>query len=73
MGHTWIIDLETKLNILVVLGHATGLRTLLHSAAITTVDWHPTLPLFITGSADNSVRFGHVRVVWRYLSASCFA
>ncbi|XP_021806799.1 WD repeat-containing protein 91-like [Prunus avium] len=39
-----------------VRGHAIGLRTLLHSAAITTVDWHPTLPLFITGSADNSVR-----------------
>ncbi|BFG20685.1 hypothetical protein CerSpe_069600 [Prunus speciosa] len=55
MGRTWIIDLETKLNIL-VRGHAIGLRTLPHSAAITTVDWHPTLPLFVTGSADNSVR-----------------
>ncbi|CAL9008794.1 unnamed protein product [Prunus brigantina] len=40
----------------VVRGHAIGLRTLPHSAAITTVDWHPTLPLFVTGSADNSVR-----------------
>ncbi|XP_034205439.1 WD repeat-containing protein 91 homolog [Prunus dulcis] len=39
-----------------VRGHAIGLRTLPHSAAITTVDWHPTLPLFVTGSADNSVR-----------------
>ncbi|KAM5557499.1 hypothetical protein ABKV19_024730 [Rosa sericea] len=40
-----------------VRGHATnGLRTLPHSAAITTVDWHPTLPIFLTGSADNSVR-----------------
>ncbi|KAL9691982.1 hypothetical protein QQ045_012411 [Rhodiola kirilowii] len=33
-----------------------GMRTLPHSAAITTVDWHPTLPIFLTGSADNSVR-----------------
>ncbi|XP_021288482.1 WD repeat-containing protein 91 homolog isoform X1 [Herrania umbratica] len=39
-----------------VRGHSNGLRTLLHSAAITTVDWHPTLPIFLTGSADNSVR-----------------
>ncbi|KAL6132097.1 hypothetical protein ACLB2K_070468 [Fragaria x ananassa] len=40
-----------------VRGHATnGLKTLPHSAAITTVDWHPTLPIFLTGSADNSVR-----------------
>ncbi|XP_024027553.1 WD repeat-containing protein 91 [Morus notabilis] len=33
-----------------------GLKTLAHTAAITTVDWHPTLPIFLTGSADNSVR-----------------
>ncbi|XP_030535524.1 WD repeat-containing protein 91 homolog isoform X2 [Rhodamnia argentea] len=33
-----------------------GLRTLPHSASVTTVDWHPTLPIFLTGSADNSVR-----------------
>ncbi|XP_028960038.1 uncharacterized protein [Malus domestica] len=39
-----------------VRGHANGLRTLPHSAAVTTVDWHPTLPIFLTGSADNSVR-----------------
>nr|XP_015878316.2 WD repeat-containing protein 91 homolog isoform X1 [Ziziphus jujuba var. spinosa] len=39
-----------------VRGHTNGLRTLPHAAAITTVDWHPTLPLFLTGSADNSVR-----------------
>ncbi|KAG7981397.1 hypothetical protein I3843_05G231900 [Carya illinoinensis] len=39
-----------------VRGHRNGLRTLPHSAAITTVDWHPTLPIFVTGSADNSVR-----------------
>ncbi|XVF53483.1 hypothetical protein PTKIN_Ptkin05aG0102900 [Pterospermum kingtungense] len=39
-----------------VRGHSNGLRSLPHSAAITTVDWHPTLPIFLTGSADNSVR-----------------
>ncbi|WCJ36756.1 hypothetical protein M5689_017937 [Euphorbia peplus] len=33
-----------------------GLRSLPHTAPITTVDWHPTLPIFLTGSADNSVR-----------------
>ncbi|XP_031504214.1 uncharacterized protein LOC116266897 [Nymphaea colorata] len=33
-----------------------GLKTLPHSACITTVDWHPTLPIFLTGSADHSVR-----------------
>ncbi|KAI6672407.1 hypothetical protein NL676_000313 [Syzygium grande] len=35
---------------------ASGLRTLPHGASVTTVDWHPTLPIFLTGSADNSVR-----------------
>lgn len=39
-----------------VRGHMNGWRTLPHNAAITTVDWHPTLPIFLTGSADNSVR-----------------
>ncbi|XP_057951142.1 uncharacterized protein LOC131145967 isoform X2 [Malania oleifera] len=39
-----------------VRGYMDGMRTLPHSAAITTVDWHPTLPIFLTGSADNSVR-----------------
>uniref|UniRef100_A0A5B6Z005 Anaphase-promoting complex subunit 4 WD40 domain-containing protein n=2 Tax=Davidia involucrata TaxID=16924 RepID=A0A5B6Z005_DAVIN len=39
-----------------VRGHMNGMKTLPHSAAITTVDWHPTLPIFLTGSADNSVR-----------------
>ncbi|XP_020247469.1 WD repeat-containing protein 91 homolog isoform X2 [Asparagus officinalis] len=39
-----------------VQGHMRGLKTLPHSAAITSVDWHPTLPIFITGSADHSVR-----------------
>ncbi|KAK9724710.1 hypothetical protein RND81_05G093600 [Saponaria officinalis] len=33
-----------------------GLKTLPHSATVTTVDWHPTLPIYLTGSADNSVR-----------------
>ncbi|XP_071735499.1 uncharacterized protein [Rutidosis leptorrhynchoides] len=33
-----------------------GMKTLPHSAAISTVDWHPTLPIFLTGSVDNSVR-----------------
>ncbi|KAI3990505.1 hypothetical protein MKX01_022805 [Papaver californicum] len=39
-----------------VQGHMSGFRTLPHTAAITTVDWHPTLPIFLTGSADHSVR-----------------
>ncbi|KAJ6294974.1 hypothetical protein OIU76_022957 [Salix suchowensis] len=39
-----------------VRGYTNGLKTLPHSAAITTVDWHPTLPIYLTGSADNSVR-----------------
>ncbi|KAG2548516.1 WD repeat-containing protein 91 homolog [Panicum virgatum] len=39
-----------------VQGHESGLRTLPHSSSITSVDWHPTLPMYITGSADHSVR-----------------
>ncbi|XP_059288160.1 LOW QUALITY PROTEIN: uncharacterized protein LOC132041466 [Lycium ferocissimum] len=39
-----------------VRGHPYGMRTLPHSASITTVDWHPTSPIFLTGSADHSVR-----------------
>ncbi|XP_061342004.1 uncharacterized protein LOC133288297 [Gastrolobium bilobum] len=39
-----------------VQGHLSGWRTLPHGAPITAVDWHPTLPIFLTGSADNSVR-----------------
>ncbi|RWR96524.1 WD repeat-containing protein 91 [Cinnamomum micranthum f. kanehirae] len=39
-----------------VQGHMSALRTLPHSAAIRTVDWHPSLPIFLTGSADHSVR-----------------
>lgn len=39
-----------------VRGYGNSLKTLPHSSAITTVDWHPTLPIFLTGSADNSIR-----------------
>ncbi|KAL8170427.1 hypothetical protein V2J09_022231 [Rumex salicifolius] len=39
-----------------VRGYGNSLKTLPHSAAVTTVDWHPTLPIFLTGSADNSIR-----------------
>ncbi|KAI3947082.1 hypothetical protein MKW92_007646 [Papaver armeniacum] len=39
-----------------VQGHMSGFRTLPHTAAVTTVDWHPTLPIYLTGSADHSVR-----------------
>ncbi|GAB4858135.1 hypothetical protein Ancab_009434 [Ancistrocladus abbreviatus] len=39
-----------------VRGYKNSLKTLPHSSAITTVDWHPTLPVFLTGSADHSVR-----------------
>ncbi|KAI3855279.1 hypothetical protein MKW92_028761, partial [Papaver armeniacum] len=38
-----------------VQGHMSGFRTLPHTAAVTTVDWHPTLPIYLTGSADHSV------------------
>ncbi|KAK6925918.1 WD40 repeat [Dillenia turbinata] len=41
-------------------GSMSGLRTLPHSAAITTVDWHPTMPIFLTGSADNSIRVSSI-------------
>ncbi|XP_073526437.1 WD repeat-containing protein 91 homolog [Phyllobates terribilis] len=39
-----------------VRGYGNSLKTLPHSSAVTTVDWHPTLPIFLTGSADNSIR-----------------
>ncbi|XP_047322304.1 WD repeat-containing protein 91 homolog isoform X2 [Impatiens glandulifera] len=39
-----------------VQGPMKGMKSLPHSGAITTVDWHPTLPIFLTGSADHSVR-----------------
>ncbi|EPS57655.1 hypothetical protein M569_17162, partial [Genlisea aurea] len=32
-----------------------SLRTRPHGGCITTVDWHPTLPVFLTGSSDHSV------------------
>ncbi|PRQ60297.1 putative transcription factor WD40-like family [Rosa chinensis] len=56
-GRLLVTSASVRAPIYQVRGHATnGLRTLPHSAAITTVDWHPTLPIFLTGSADNSVR-----------------
>ncbi|CAH9070598.1 unnamed protein product [Cuscuta epithymum] len=39
-----------------VRGRMGGMTTLPHSGSITTVDWHPTLPLLLTGSVDQSVR-----------------
>jgi len=48
-----------------VRGHTNGMKTLPHCAAITTVDWHPTLPIFLTGSADHSVRV--TSISWRFL------
>ncbi|KAG0457346.1 hypothetical protein HPP92_022503 [Vanilla planifolia] len=39
-----------------VRGRSSALKTLPHTAAITSVDWHPTRPIFLTGSADHSVR-----------------
>ncbi|KAK2404512.1 WD repeat-containing protein [Trifolium repens] len=47
---------SVKAPIYQVQDHLNGWRTLSHSAPITAVDWHPTLPIFLTGSADNSVR-----------------
>uniref|UniRef100_A0A7N0TRG0 Uncharacterized protein n=1 Tax=Kalanchoe fedtschenkoi TaxID=63787 RepID=A0A7N0TRG0_KALFE len=38
------------------MGDMNGLSTLPHSATITTADWHPTLPIFLTRLADNSIR-----------------
>ncbi|KAL8544162.1 hypothetical protein ACS0TY_004626 [Phlomoides rotata] len=47
---------SVKAPIYQVRGQKSGLRSLSHSGSITTVDWHPTLPIFLTGSADHSVR-----------------
>ncbi|KAK6131801.1 hypothetical protein DH2020_034459 [Rehmannia glutinosa] len=47
---------STRAPIYQVRGQMTGMRSLSHSGSITTVDWHPTLPIFLTGSADHSVR-----------------
>ncbi|XP_054789402.1 uncharacterized protein LOC129294952 isoform X6 [Prosopis cineraria] len=44
-----------------VQGRQNGWRTLAHAASVTTVDWHPSLPIFLTGSADNSVRVTSLR------------
>ncbi|KAL5568484.1 hypothetical protein UlMin_025059 [Ulmus minor] len=56
--HEMVLDANGR-RLLVTSGsvrsNTNGLKTLPHIAAITTVDWHPTLPIFLTGSADNSV------------------
>lgn len=43
-----------------VRGERTGMRTVSHSGSITAVDWHPHLPIFLTGSADHSVRVSSI-------------
>ncbi|PIN24318.1 U5 snRNP-specific protein-like factor [Handroanthus impetiginosus] len=43
-----------------VRGQLSGMRTLSHGGSITTVDWHPTLPIFLTGSTDHSVRVNSI-------------
>ncbi|XP_073305948.1 uncharacterized protein [Primulina huaijiensis] len=43
-----------------VRGNRSGTKTLSHRGSITTVDWHPTLPIFLTGSADHSVRVASI-------------
>ncbi|KAG6543414.1 hypothetical protein Mapa_015084 [Marchantia paleacea] len=37
-------------------GTTKAYRTLDHSGGVTSVDWHPLLPMFLTGSSDHSVR-----------------
>lgn len=37
-------------------GSSTKETTLEHTAAITSVDWHPSLPMFLTGSENHAVR-----------------
>ncbi|XP_038685914.1 WD repeat-containing protein 91 homolog isoform X2 [Tripterygium wilfordii] len=51
---------SVKAPIYQVRGPLEGMKTLAHNAAITTVDWHPTLPIFLTGSADHSVRVSSI-------------
>ncbi|ERN04575.1 hypothetical protein AMTR_s00075p00070220 [Amborella trichopoda] len=46
---------STRSPIYQVQGRMSGMRTLAHSASITTIDWHPTMPIFLTGSVDHSV------------------
>ncbi|KAF4379509.1 hypothetical protein G4B88_018205 [Cannabis sativa] len=46
--------------------YTNGLRTLAHTSAITTVDWHPTLPIFLSGSADNSIRMMECKLSQRF-------
>lgn len=54
--------MEAWIYIVQVQGQMSGMKTLPHSAAITSVDWHPTLDMFITGSADHSVRV--TSIIW---------
>lgn len=49
-------------------GDMPGFRTLPHSGPITSVDWHPTLPIFVTGSADYSVRV--TSMIWCAISVA---
>ncbi|XP_047966695.1 WD repeat-containing protein 91 homolog isoform X2 [Salvia hispanica] len=43
-----------------VRGRMSGMRSLAHKGSITTVDWHPHLPIFLTGSSDHSVRVSSI-------------
>ena len=51
-----------------VQGHERGLRTLPHTAPITSVDWHPTRPIYVTGSEDHSVRV--TSILWYSMLSS---
>ncbi|KAL9163209.1 hypothetical protein ABFS82_06G025600 [Erythranthe guttata] len=42
-------------------GQMSGMRSLSHNGSITAVDWHPTLPIFLTGSSDHSVRVSSIK------------
>lgn len=55
-----LVNLLVFLTLLQVRGQMSGMKTLSHSGSITTVDWHPTLPIFLTGSADHSVRVSSI-------------
>ncbi|KAL7107001.1 hypothetical protein ACP275_06G026400 [Erythranthe tilingii] len=51
----------TRAPIYQVRGQMSGMRSLPHSGSITAVDWHPTLPIFLTGSSDHSVRVSSIK------------
>ncbi|KAL8049549.1 hypothetical protein ABFX02_06G026200 [Erythranthe guttata] len=44
-----------------VRGQMSGMRSLSHNGSITAVDWHPSLPIFLTGSSDHSVRVSSIK------------